>query len=106
MLEIQRDTLLATVDTREVEAVAVGERAHGPSLVTIRTFDLDDPSAQIGQGHRAKGPGEDPGEVQDERAVEKPTHDACVRAERTRSRSQLWNPIIRCAEYSANTANS
>src|SRR4029079_11534569 len=72
VLQIERDALLVAVDAEEIGAFAANEwRAPGAGIVAPpRLLDLDHPRPEIGQLHRAVGPGEDSREVEDRQAVE------------------------------------
>ena len=70
VLEVDDDAAFAPVDAGEVcaarLAVASGEeRAVAPGLIAPGLLDLHDVCAEVGEGHRAVGPGENPGEVDD-----------------------------------------
>src|SRR2546427_794434 len=65
-LEVQGDALLVAVDGHEIRRLAAREGRPAPRVVALpRPFELDDLSAHVAQHHRAEGPGEDAGEIQD-----------------------------------------
>src|SRR5712692_10203367 len=71
MLQVDRDAALVAIDRGEAQAhavLALAEVAH--VVAAAGPLDLDDVGAEVGEHHRAVGPGDDAREVEDANAVE------------------------------------
>jgi len=74
-LEIDRDRPFVAVEGHERRGFTGHVRPHGPGLVALAgTLDLHDVGAEVGQDHRAVGPGELTGEIEDGEAGEGAWH--------------------------------
>ena len=73
MAQVEGDRLLAAVDPGEVQRLPVDERAVGAAVVAaVRPLDLDDAGPEIGHQHRRERSGENPAQVDDEKARQRP----------------------------------
>ena len=74
-LQVQRDTLLTVIDGGEIGALAVLEGGEGAGVVALaRLLHLDNPGPQVRQDHRAIGPRQHMGEVQNGDVFERGGH--------------------------------